>query len=90
MKKQAHIFFTGTVQGVGFRYTTRHIANRLGITGWVRNMLDGKVEAIAEGDEETVKTFIDSLNERFSGYIKNSDVTWGDSTDEFSTFDVRL
>ena len=89
MKKQAHMKFIGTVQGVGFRYTTIHMANRLGLVGWVRNMSDGSVEAIAEGDEETVKDLIDSLNKKFSGYISDTEIKWSEPTGEFTIFDVR-
>jgi len=90
MKRQARIRFTGIVQGVGFRYTTRHVANNLGLTGWVRNMNDGSVEAVAEGEEERVKQLIDSLEERFRSYINNTETTWADPTDEFTVFDVRF
>jgi acylphosphatase len=48
--KQVHIFLSGKVQGVGFRYFTRRIAEELDIKGWVRNLYDGRVEVIAEGD----------------------------------------
>ena len=90
MKRQARIRFTGIVQGVGFRYTTRNVAINLGLTGWVRNMNDGSVEAVAEGEEERVKQFIDSLEERFKSYINNTEATWADPTDEFTVFDVRF
>ncbi len=90
MKKQAHILFTGTVQGVGFRFTARHLANRYGLTGWAKNMFDGSVEVVAEGEEDRVKLLIDSLNEQFKGYVTNTEVTWADPTDEFSIFDIRF
>ena len=90
MNKRANIHFIGTVQGVGFRYTTVHAANRLGLVGWVKNMSDGSVEAIAEGDEETIKSLIDSLNRKFDGYINNIDIKWSEATSEFAVFDVRV
>ena len=59
MKKiRVHVYISGRVQGVGYRYSTAHKANSLGITGWVRNTHDGKVEAIFEGDENAVEEMI--------------------------------
>lgn len=88
MKKQAHIRFTGTVQGVGFRYTTLHTANRLGLTGRVRNMEDGSVEIIAEGEEDVINQLISIIQQRFEGYIKNMEMQWSEPTNEFATFEV--
>jgi acylphosphatase len=88
MKKQAYIRFTGTVQGVGFRYTTLHTAIRLGLTGWVKNMEDGSVEVVAEGEEDIIVQLISRLNERFEGYIKNTETQWSEPTNEFATFEV--
>ena len=82
--------FTGVVQGVGFRYTARHMATRYGLTGWVKNMSDGSVQLVAEGEEDTVQRLIDSMNEEFSGYIRNTEVNWTGPTGEFSVFEVRF
>jgi acylphosphatase len=56
---RAHIVVSGRVQGVGFRYAAVREARRLGLTGWVRNTEDGKVEAVAEGDSESVRVFLE-------------------------------
>ena len=50
MFKQLHVYFSGNVQGVGFRYATRQMANQYRITGWVKNLTDSRVEMLAEGD----------------------------------------
>ena len=55
---RGHIFVSGRVQGVAFRYYTQKMAQKLVITGWVRNCADGKVEIIAEGDKEKVNQLI--------------------------------
>jgi acylphosphatase len=54
----AHVFISGKVQGVGYRYATVHQAQHLGLNGWVRNLPDGRVEAIFEGDRVLVEQMI--------------------------------
>lgn len=61
--KQIHLIITGRVQGVGFRYWTRHIARRLGISGTVKNLEDGSVEVIAEGDEDELRVFRNAIKD---------------------------
>lgn len=58
---QYEINISGRVQGVGFRYFAQHKANEMGITGWVKNAVDGSVLIIAQGTEAEIKTFIDYL-----------------------------
>ncbi|MDJ0844119.1 acylphosphatase [Crocosphaera sp.] len=53
-----HVFIAGTVQGVGYRYSTVQEAQRLGIRGWVRNRIDGRVEAIFEGTEPIIEKMV--------------------------------
>jgi len=55
---RAHVFITGRVQGVGYRFSTRDEANRLGINGWVRNLSDGRVEALFEGSKAAIEEMI--------------------------------
>jgi len=55
------VFYEGHVQGVGFRFTVRHIAKGFDVTGWVRNLPDGRVELQATGDEEEVRAFLDGV-----------------------------
>ena len=59
--KTIHIVVTGMVQGVGFRYFTVRQAQNLGLGGWVRNLPDGRVEAVAQGPDKDVGTLIDLL-----------------------------
>jgi len=59
MKSNIHVFITGRVQGVWFRASTKQKAEQLGITGWVRNTTDGRVEAIFEGEESSIKDMIE-------------------------------
>ncbi len=63
MKKGLRLIVFGRVQGVGYRYFTSKWANRLGICGWVRNLPDGSVEVVAEGEEEALHLFVERLRE---------------------------
>lgn len=60
-----HVFFSGKVQGVGFRQTTKDYAQQLGLSGWVRNLDDSRVEMVAEGPESDLKTLLSRLKLKF-------------------------
>ena len=55
------VFYEGHVQGVGFRFTVRHVAKGFDLTGWVRNLRDGRVELQVTGDEAEVRAFLDQV-----------------------------
>ena len=61
-KKRIHLFIRGKVQGVFFRQAIKVIAKKNNITGWVRNLDDGRVEALLEGDSESVNTVVEWSN----------------------------
>ena len=65
-----HIIFTGHVQGVGFRFTAHHIANRHQLTGFVRNVPDGTVEMLVQGLSENIDNCIQDIKKSFAGYIR--------------------
>ena len=66
MKVRKHIFFSGWVQGVGFRYTAAHLARPLDLTGWVKNLRDGCVEMEVQGRPEAIERLLSQLrNQRF-------------------------
>jgi len=71
---QAHIFYSGTVQGVGFRFTTQQLAADLGLSGWVRNLRDGRVEILAEGDDGRVRQLVEEIDRHFEGYIRDKTI----------------
>ena len=56
---RAHVFVSGRVQGVYYRATTQETAREIGVSGWVKNLADGRVEAVFEGDEDAVKSMIE-------------------------------
>jgi len=55
------VFYEGSVQGVGFRWTVRHAATGFDVTGWVRNLPDGRVELQVNGEENEVRAFLDRI-----------------------------
>jgi acylphosphatase len=61
-----HIFFSGRVQGVGFRFTARQVADRYEMTGFVRNTDDGRVEMVLQGTEEDIENCLDDLQRTFA------------------------
>ncbi|MGB9853418.1 MAG: acylphosphatase [Candidatus Bathyarchaeales archaeon] len=90
MKVRAHVFVSGRVQGVFFRYETRNEARMRDVKGWVRNMPDGRVEAVIEGEEEAVKELIEFCKQGPPGArVTKVDVTWENYTGEFKDFEIR-
>ena len=90
MRKRAHVVYSGRVQGVGFRYSAREVACGFEVTGFIRNLPDGRVEMVAEGDEEEAKAFLAAIHDGLLGsYIRGSDVSWMAATGEFNRFEIR-
>lgn len=87
---QAHVYISGFVQGVGFRAYVRSKARKLGINGWVRNLSDGRVEGVFQGDRETIKKLI-SFCRRGSFFAKTTDIVvdWEEADEEFVEFKKR-
>ena len=90
MKTRAHIFVEGRVQGVFFRDNTQKWASSLGLKGWVRNLIDGRVEVVAEGDKEDIISLIAKMEEGPPlSSVKGVDVNWEDYSGEFSDFKIK-
>ncbi|MBU0549233.1 MAG: acylphosphatase [Candidatus Omnitrophica bacterium] len=90
MPGRIHVFYSGRVQGVGFRFTAQDTARDLGILGWVRNLSDGRVELIAEAEEPVLKNFLARIEQDFKDYLRHSDVHREQSTGEFTGFGIRF
>ena len=89
MKARAHLFVSGRVQGVFFRDHTRRWASSLGITGWVKNLGDGRVEVLAEGERSKVEDLIARLKEGPPfALVEGVDVDWEEGKGEFADFRV--
>ena len=90
-KKRISVFWEGRVQGVGFRYTAESAALELGVLGWVRNLPDGRVEALAEASEKELKTFLTRIAQGpMKRYIIKAQVAWQEATGEFEDFRIRF
>ncbi|MBK9989938.1 MAG: acylphosphatase [Verrucomicrobia bacterium] len=83
------VFFTGRVQGVGFRYTALQVAKEFEVSGWVKNLADGRVQLEAEGAPSTVKAFVVALEERMHGYIRKTERKSAKRVPQFAGFDIR-
>jgi len=83
------IHFSGTVQGVGFRYAACQTAAALDITGYVRNCPDGRVECVVEGPPDQIDAFLADLSERMTGCIRDVRQQTQPATGEFKRFGVR-
>lgn len=89
-KVRAHVFVSGRVQGVFFRYETRRHARRVGVTGWVRNLPDGRVEAIFEGEKEAVDYMIEFCRRGPpAAKVEKVEVIWEPHKGEFDSFTIR-
>ena len=82
------VVFKGRVQGVGFRYTARDMARERGITGWVKNLPDGSVRLIAEGDDLLVEDMILGLERYFS--VREKTVSRLSPQNSFTDFTIEL
>jgi acylphosphatase len=86
---RAHVMITGRVQGVYYRSYTVDMARALGIKGWVRNTMGGRVEALFEGEEQAVQEMVEwCWTGSPSSRVEGVEVTWGEATGEFESFSV--
>jgi acylphosphatase len=89
MEKRARILVSGRVQGVFFRDHTQRWASSLGLKGWVRNLYDGRVETVAEGDGEKIEEFIAKLKQGPPmADVTNVETIWEDFKGEFDGFRI--
>jgi len=87
---RAHLYISGYVQGVFFRACTRDEALKLGISGWVKNLADGRVEAIFEGEQTQVEKIISWCHKGPPGArVKKVDISYEEWTGEFTTFEIK-
>jgi len=88
-RSRMQIYYAGRVQGVGFRYTAKTVALGFEVTGTVRNLSDGRVELIAEGERAELEEFRRAIQDSEIGaLIRNEDLSWGEATGGFRGFEI--
>lgn len=88
-RSRMHIFYSGRVQGVGFRYTVKRVTAGFDVVGTVRNLPDGRVELVAEGGAAELKDFQQAIRDAgLEHFIRNEDVSWREATGEFRGFEI--
>ena len=84
-----HVLYSGKVQGVGFRYSVKSAASGFDVTGIIRNLPDGRVELVAEGERHELDAFRAGIREAgLEHFIKGEDVNWGEAKNEFRGFEI--
>ena len=86
--KRLTAYFEGRVQGVGFRFTTRNVAADFDVTGFVRNLPDGRVEMVAEGDNDELDRLLTAVEIAMKGYIHSTASQKTPATGAFNSFDI--
>lgn len=86
--ERCRVFYVGTVQGVGFRWRAVDAAHDIAVTGYVRNLVDGRVELVAEGERADVERLLGAVRARMGDLIEKEDVLWARASGEFRGFGV--
>lgn len=77
MAERVQVFYEGRVQGVGFRYSAKSVARGFDLCGWVRNLPDGRVEMVAEGERAELEAFLEAMREsHLGGFIRREEAGW--------------
>ncbi|MEK7502126.1 MAG: acylphosphatase [Patescibacteria group bacterium] len=85
----AHVFVSGFVQNVGYRQFVKKIARQIGLTGWVRNLSDGRVEFLFSGSRDEIKKAIEECwKGPFLSEVKSVDVEWPGDNQEYKDFEI--
>ena len=87
--ERALVYFKGRVQGVGFRFTCRSLATGFSVTGYVKNLADGRVELVAEGERPEVEAFLKAIEEsELKPFIREQIVEWGFASQGWKDFHI--
>ncbi len=88
-RQRLHIHYQGRVQGVGFRWAVREVAEGFDVTGWIRNLSDGRVELVAEGEHPELEAFQDAIPKAgLRWLVRSATEDWGKGTGEFRGFEI--
>ena len=88
--RQVHFYVSGRVQGVGYRQFVKSRAKKLGLTGWVQNLPEGRVEVVAQGAKDRLEMLLHDANRgSFLSEVEDVTVTWEETTENFTEFTIR-
>ena len=88
-RRRMSIYYSGSVQGVGFRYTAKSVAAGFEVTGTVRNLTDGRVELIAEGASDELEAFRNAIRDAgLAGLIRDEKITWSEAQNDLRGFEI--
>jgi len=88
-RQRLQVFYSGTVQGVGFRYAVKSLARGFEVTGMVRNLPDGRVELVAEGARAELEAFRRAIQDSELGhFIRLEEPNWSEARNEFRGFEI--
>ena len=88
-RRRLNIFYSGRVQGVGFRYAVKQVAAGFDVAGTIRNLPDGRVELMAEGAPAELAAFRDAIRDAgLAGFIDREEVSWNEAQNEFHGFEI--
>ena len=89
MPDRLHVYFSGHVQGVGFRYSVKQLSLEFDVTGWVKNLPDGRVELVAEGERNELETFQAAIPDAgLRRFIRETQSHWSEGTGEYRGFEI--
>jgi acylphosphatase len=87
-RERRQVIYHGRVQGVGFRFTCEHIAQGHAVMGFVKNLDDGSVQLVAEGEPAALDRFLAAIAERMGPNIRRADVSTSQPTGQYNSFDI--
>lgn len=90
VRQRREVYFSGRVQGVGFRYTVRMIAGRFAVTGFVKNLSDGRVHLVAEGPADQLTGLLDAVDAEMGRYVSQKQEEIGPAEGRFADFEIRF
>lgn len=87
--ERRNIYYSGRVQGVGFRFTTNEIARGMDVAGFVRNLSDGRVELVVEGNPDAIDGFLKAIRDQLGSNIRDVESASERATGQFDGFEIR-
>jgi acylphosphatase len=86
--ERRNVLYSGHVQGVGFRWTVRQLAQGFAVTGFVKNLADGRVQLVVEGETAEIERLLVAIGQRMADHIRDAAITKSPATGEFRTFEI--